>query len=158
VNNLLKSWILGIVCASFIAAIMQAITPEIRAKRVVTLACGVLIMVAVAKPIINMDYSGISLYQAQLKADGAALAARLDETNENLTLALIERSFAAYISDKGKALGVEITAVEVSLTADREPESVAITALADAEQRFVIEREVAVTFGVERGKIFWTEG
>ena len=115
-------------------------------------------MVAVAKPIINMDYSGISLYQAQLKADGAALAARLDETNENLTLALIERSFAAYISDKGKALGVEITAVEVSLTADREPESVAITALADAEQRFVIEREVAVTFGVERGKIFWTEG
>jgi len=157
----LKSWVFGIVGASFITAITQAITPEVRAKRVVAIVCGFVLMLAILSPICAFDYGSLQQSMARYGDDAAAITQQLDAANENIERSIIAERFAAYISDKSAARGVTAASVVVEVEHSDGawlPASVAIVSDADATQRAAVEYDIEAALGIAPQDITWREG
>ena len=161
-TEMLRNWVFGIVGAAFVAAVAQAITPENRAKRVVSIACGFVMLLAIISPIKAFDYSGFQRSLSRYRGDATLYSTQLDAVNENIARGIIEEQFAAYILDKSNRHGIEAPSVVVSarLGADGEywyPETVEITAEATAAQRSALEYDIEAGLGIPPREITWTE-
>lgn len=107
---MLKQWITGITCAAIIAAAAQALAPPGRVKKAGRLAVGLLLLLAVLKPLGGLDYDALAGALARYRPDSAACAAALEEKNQAVLKTVIEEKTGAYISDKAEALGMNCAA------------------------------------------------
>ncbi|MDR2420589.1 MAG: hypothetical protein LBD49_00595 [Oscillospiraceae bacterium] len=157
----LRNWVYGIVGAAVVSAVTLTITPESKAKRVAAVVCGFVMLTALIKPIKSFDYGSFSRSLARLREDAGEFSAPALRANENLTRAIIEEGCAAYISDKGKLLG--ISGLEVSVTAKLAPdgqwypESAALRAEAGEDKRAAIAYEIETGLGVPPEKLSWED-
>jgi hypothetical protein len=162
VTEILRNWIFGIVGAAFIAAITQAITPDGKAKRVVSVVCGFVMLTAIIRPIKTFDYGGFRQSLARLSGEAADISAPLDEVNENITRGIIEERYAAYILDKGNAHGIDAMSVvvETAVSDDESylyPSAVTITANVTDAQKSALAYDIESGLGVPSGEIVWTD-
>lgn len=125
--DLIRQWIVGVTCAAIIGALAECLMPEGGVKKAGRLAVGLLLMLAVVKPLSALqggEWDELP-YSRQVETGSGALQAE----NEALVKAIIEERTAAYISDKAEALGMECT-VQVSYhyggDGDVWPESVVV--------------------------------
>lgn len=106
---MIQQWITGVTAAAIIGALAQSLMPEGGGKRAGRLAVGLLLLLAVVKPVAEVDAAVLSgalaEYHVRSVGDGDALA----ETNAALVKAIIEERTAAYISDKAQELGIACT-------------------------------------------------
>lgn len=109
--NFLREWLLGVVAAALAVALAQAMTPEGPVKKVGRLVGGLVLMLAVVRPL-----AGIELKEPALPAFHAETA-RTEEGGGELMKTLIAEKAGAYIVDKGSALGFACTA-EVTVEED----------------------------------------
>jgi hypothetical protein len=157
----LRGWVTGIAGAAVISAVMLTITPESKAKRVAAAACGFVMLTALIKPVKGFDYGAFSRSLARLRADAGEFSAPALRANENLTRAIIEEGCAAYISDKGRLLG--ISGLEVSVTAALAPdgqwypERAALRAEAGEDERAALAYEIETGLGVPPEKLSWED-
>jgi hypothetical protein len=100
----LRSWIVGIAGAAMITAVAMTVTPEGRVKKIVSLVCGLMTVIALVRPIVGFDYRSFSEYLAQHKSEAEAFSSDIDSANENLTRRIIEERCQAYILDKASPL------------------------------------------------------
>lgn len=107
---MLKQWITGITCAAIIAAAAQALAPSGRVKKAGRLAVGLLLLLAVLKPLGGLDYDALAGALAQYRPDSATCEAALEEKNQAVLKTVIEEKTGAYISDKAEALGMNCAA------------------------------------------------
>ena len=68
----LRSWIVGIAGAAMVTAVAMTVTPDGRVKKVVSLVCGLMTVVALIRPIVGFDYGSFSGYLAQYKTEAQA--------------------------------------------------------------------------------------
>ncbi len=155
----LSGWIYGIVGAAIISAITLMISPESKVKRVVSVVCGFMILIALIKPLRGFDYGSFRQSYARMADDAGDFSAPLDEVNENLTRRIIEEKYAAYILDKGAALGFESLEVTVSamLTDDGwyYPDFVTIKTGGDDTQKRALAYEIEAGLGVSSEELIW---
>ena len=153
------NWIYGIVAAAMISAVTLMLSPENKAKRVVSVVCGFMILIALIKPLRDFDYGSFKQNYAALRDDAENFSAPLEEVNENLTRRIIEEKYAAYILDKGTALGIPWLEVTVSVgKTDSElyyPDSVTIKTDGDAAQRNSLAYEIEAGLGIPSGELIW---
>ena len=157
----LGGWIYGIVAAAMISAITLMISPESKVKRVVAAVCGLMMLVALIKPVREFDYGSLRRNFVRLWDDAGGFSTQLDEVNENITRRIIEEKYAAYILDKGTALGfmkLEVT-VSVEKTDDGlyYPDTVAINTDGDAALKRALAYEIEAGLGVPSGELIWGE-
>lgn len=107
---MLKQWIIGITCAALIGALAEALAPPGRVKSAGRLAVGLLLLLAVVKPLGVLDYSVLAGALAEYRPDGTACEAALEEKSGAVLKAVIEERTDAYILDKAKTLGMDCTA------------------------------------------------
>ncbi|MDR3310228.1 MAG: stage III sporulation protein AF [Oscillospiraceae bacterium] len=160
-SDILRSWILGIAGASLITAITLAVTPESRAKKAVSLACGFVMIIALLRPIGSFDYAGFKLSFSRLREQSDGFSAPLEETNAELMKSIIQDGYAAYISDKGKALGVTRieAAVEAELHSDGfwYPVRAYVTVSGDKTLRERLAFEIESGLGLAPEELVWGE-
>lgn len=113
-GDMLGTWITGLVSASVITAISMTISPEGRVKKVLSLVCGLMMIIVMIKPVVGFDYTTFSSTYFGLKAEAEGFSDELEEVNKNLTGLIIEEQCQAYILDKGNELGIDNLAVTVS--------------------------------------------
>jgi hypothetical protein len=111
---LIKSWILGIAAASIIAAILTALSPQGKARKITMFASGFMLMVAMIKPILGFDFSVFSSAVMQYGTMGKEYSGLITEKNDSLLKTIIEDRSCAYISDKATSLGIENIKVKVN--------------------------------------------
>lgn len=111
--ELLRQWILGITCASVLLAAAQCLMPAGGARRVGSLAGGLLLLLAVAAPLARLDEGALSLAMTEYRLADTGSAALLELENKRLVKQIIEEQTAAYISDKAEELGA-VCAAEVT--------------------------------------------
>lgn len=148
---MLKQWITGITCAALIGAVAEALTPPGRAKRAQRLAVGLLLLLAVVKPLAGLDYGALAGALAEYRLAEAGAGAALEEKSGAVLKELIESHTAAYISDKAKELGMDCAA-EVTYyygaDGDVRPEAVVVRGEFTEGQRArlsrVLEAELAI--------------
>ena len=158
-GDALRSWILGIVGAAMLAAIAMTITPEGRVKKVVSLTCGVAMIIALVRPVTGFDYTGFAKSLTRLRQNAALFSEDASDTNEKLTGLIIEERCAAYILDKGTLLGINDLAVSVSAKWSTEgywyPSGATITTSANQEFRDKLSYIIEAELGIPPGELIW---
>ena len=112
----IREWIFSLTGTALVCAAALRLTPEGRVKGSLRTLCAVALAAALFAPLLKLDalpdYAPeLARYRAAAEAltgEGAALGQELDR-------GLIEQRMEAYILDKARALGAEVTGAEVHL-------------------------------------------
>jgi stage III sporulation protein AF len=156
----LRSWIVGIAGAAMVTAVAMTVTPEGRVKKVVSLVCGLMTVIALIKPVVGFDYGSFSEYLARYKNEAESFSADIEDTNENLTRRIIEERSEAYILDKGKSLGMTDLDASVQLSWSVDgfwfPSGAALKTNADAEKRQELGRAIEAELGIPSEELNWS--
>lgn len=148
---MLKQWILGITCAAVIAAAAEALAPPGRVKKAGRLAVGLLLLLAVVKPLGGLDFDALAGALASYRPDRAACEAALEEKSGAVLKTIIEEKTGAYISDKAEALGMNCAAeVTYYYGPDGEvrPEAVVVRGEFTEDQRVKLSRALEGELGI----------
>ena len=142
----IRNWIFSLTGTALVCAAAQRLTPEGRVKAVLRLVCAVAMAAALFSPLLGGALETYPLELARYRSQAAALT-------EEGTAA--RRDLEAYILDKARALGAEITGAAVSLRWSTQgvwlPESVRLSGPYHAELSRLIEAEL----GRERSAQVW---
>ena len=133
----LGKWLMGVTCAAMILALAEGLSPAGGPKRAARLAGGLLLLLAVVKPLISLDGSALTRAMTEYRLDAEYSAQALEEENKTLMMDIIEAQSAAYIQDKAAALGITCTVqVEADEAAEYPiPKVVTITGELSREER-----------------------
>jgi stage III sporulation protein AF len=157
---LIKTWILGISSASLIAAILIALSPQGKSRRITMFASGFMLMVAMIKPFIGFDFSVFASSVMQYGNMGQEYADIIKEKNDTLLKTIIEERSAAYISDKATSLGMEIIKVIVRTEKGDGgypyPREVYITAKYKPSQKKALTDYLESEFGLPSVRQHWS--
>ena len=58
--ELLRQWLTGVTCAAMIAALADSLTPAGTVKRIGRMAGGLLLLIAVVQPVLEVDFSALA--------------------------------------------------------------------------------------------------
>jgi stage III sporulation protein AF len=156
----LRSWIVGIAGAAMITAVAMTVTPEGRVKKIVSLVCGLMTVIALVRPIVGFDYRSFSEYLAQHKSEAEAFSSDIDSANENLTRRIIEERCQAYILDKGKSLGITDleASVQLSWSVDGHwyPCGASLRTNAGEDKRQELGRDIEAELGIPSEGLNWS--
>lgn len=102
----LGSWVIGITAAALILSAVLALAPEGSAKRVVRLAGGACVLLAVFLPIAGLDADDFLPAAYAAPDEYAETMGELERTNYELQKTIIEQRISSYIQAKADALGI----------------------------------------------------
>ena len=156
----LRNWLLAVLAVSLLTAIAQAVMPEGSVKAVGRLACGLLVFLAVARPVLGIDYTRLTSVIRSYTELTQQMQSELTGTKNSLTESIIVRETAAYIQDKTEALGQDCTAaVEWDWSGDGLPIPVKVTVKGDltAAERETLTDTLTQELGLEREEIVYAD-
>ncbi|MEG1240706.1 MAG: stage III sporulation protein AF [Oscillospiraceae bacterium] len=156
--ELLRQWLMGITCAALVVTLAEHMTPQGSMKKIVGLAGGLVLLVAVLSPIVRLDYQKLSGELAGYRMEAEGYAEAMKSVNSDLTKSIIAQQSGAYIVDKATALGIENCTVQVICTEGAGglplPVSVAVkgnfTTEQGAQLRRIIEADFAIPAAEQR--------
>lgn len=133
----IQRWILSVTALSVLIAICQALMPPGAVKRASRLSCGLLLFLALVRPLLLADYDKLTETLGELSAPATGEeTTELLTASEALTVSLIEEQASAYIQDKAEETGISCT---VSVTCGggelAAPQAVLVTGTLSEEQR-----------------------
>ena len=149
---MLKQWIIGITCAALVGALAEGLAPAGRVKKAGRLAVGLLLLLAVVKPLGGLDDRALAGALESYRPDRGTYEAALEEKSGAVLKTIIEERTNAYISDKAKTLGMDCTAeVTYYYGSDGEvrPEAVVVRGSWTEEQRAALSRTLEGELGIE---------
>ena len=156
----LRTWIIGIAGAAVIASICMTVTPDGRVKKVVTLVCGLVIMLMLVNPVIGFDYGIFSQNYEQFRSQADDISLDATDFNEKLTGLIIEEAVRAYILDKGTQLGIHDLTVQVSLRQSGDgywyPYAARLETAANKELRDRLGQIIQTELGIPPEELIWS--
>lgn len=102
----IRGWLIGITATAMIAALAENIAPEGSVKRIVKFAGGLLMIIAMIRPVMHLDFSNLSSILTDYHIDSAGYSKALETKNSQLIKSIIEDETSAYIQDKAAELGI----------------------------------------------------
>lgn len=139
----LKSWLLGVTAAALAVSLAQALTPEGTVKKVGKLVCGLVLLLAVVRPVAAVDPAALI---SDWAGPGGLSQTGAGESGKEALKILIAQKTGAYIVDKGQSLGCQVTEAAVTAAVDASgwpvPHSVRITGRWTEEGRQALSRAV----------------
>lgn len=156
----LGKWLMGVTCAALILALAEGLSPEGGPKRAARLAGGLLLLLAVVKPLLELDGSAITQAMTEYRLDAEISAQALEGENKTLMKDIIETQSAAYIQDKAAALGISCQVrVEADKAADYPvPKVVTVTGSLSREQRQKLTEQIEADFAIPADRQYYESG
>lgn len=153
----LRNWLIGITAASITLALADSLMPEGSVKRIGKFAGGLLLMLAILRPVLSLDYEVLAGSLANYRYEVQEYSTSLEIENERLKKIIIEDRTGAYIRDKAVELGINCTvAVQCRMNEKEQlyPASVTVCGEMTQGQREelmqVIEAEIAIPPEMQR--------
>lgn len=153
----MKEYILSIVIAAIICAISGVLLPENTAVgRISKLLCGILLVVTIVSPLLNVSFQKVSDYISDFTASADIWVEEGNETARTQIDAIIKEKTEAYILDKANQMGLQI-AVEVSLDENNHsiPSSVTVSGSISPYTKEVLSDYIATTLDIAKEKQIW---
>ena len=154
--TLLRQWVLGVAGAAVFCAVAQELTPKGRVRSVQRLLCGVVMALALVRPLLGLDLERYSISLAEYRRDTAALASRAEEISDSLSRTLIQEKCSAYILDKAAQLGLELSSAEVELRWSDEGVWYPVAARLGGEYDERLSRLIETELGIGGGMQEWS--
>lgn len=150
----MKEYLLGIIAAAFLVSVLNALGGKGAGQGTRRLVGGILIALAVFRPLGKFDIRLPELDGFRSDAEAAA-ASGLDQAQE-LRIQRITEGYEAYILTKAAGLGLDAQ-VEVTAGEDGYPESVTIRTAASPGERQEMTQVIVRELGVGREAIAWID-
>ena len=112
----LRQWLLGIVLTAFAAGLARQLAPDGREQAAVRLVGGLLLVLAILRPLGSWDWEGLSLEAGSFRQETLRQTEKYEEEQMAALSAIIAEKTSAYIWDKAGRLGLSCT-VEVTVSA-----------------------------------------
>ncbi len=149
--QMIRTWLVGITCAAAVVALADAIMPKGTVRKIGKSIGGLLLMVAILRPVLAFDFDGLSLALTRYRTEAEGYSAELTEENGRLMKGIIEEQTGAYIADKAAELGCSVT-VDVECAVDETgfpyPTAVTVMGALDTEQRNALQRSIEADFAI----------
>lgn len=150
-TELLRTWLLGVVCAAIIVTLGECIAPEGGAKRICRLAGGLVLLLVAISPLIRMDEEQLHGITEGYRVDSEEYSEALASQQEYLYEAIIAENTAAYILDKAEELGMSCQ-IEVTILRDENgvpyPGSVTVEGGWTQSQRAALSQILETDLGI----------
>lgn len=146
-----KGWLLSVVAAALIVALLDVLTPEGIPKRVGRLLGGMLLLLVILRPVFSLETADLARFLSESPLADAQWEDDLEETDKTLLEGLITRQCQAYIEAQAAALGAECR-VTVSCRWQDEipiPRSVLVEGALSQEQQAALTAVIVQDFGIE---------
>ena len=92
----------------------MSLAPEGSVRKMMNIACTVVLMSNLLSAVKDFDYKNYSLEIAKYKDREKTFLANSEQVNERLNKSFIEQSYSAYILDKAKELNVDVGEIKVT--------------------------------------------
>lgn len=149
----MKSWLLAITCAAVIAAVADALSPQGTPKKLVRVAGGLLMLLAVLGPVKKLESADLADLLAKYQAQYSGYSEALAQANRDVMKDIIAEETSAYILDKAAALGVTDCTVTVTCRMTDEgfpvPETVTVRGRGSAQAWADLRRAITADFAIE---------
>ena len=149
--DFLRNWLIGITAAAIVSSVAECLMPDGSVKRIGKFASGLLLMLAIIRPVLTVDYEALAGSIANHRYDVQEYSAALEIENERLKKIIIEDRTGAYIRDRAAELGMDCSVtVQCRLNKNEQlyPESVTVYGEMTREQENklmrIIEEELAI--------------
>lgn len=150
--TLFRDWLLAVTAAAMLVALASAMMPEGAVRKIGRLTGGLLLLLAILRPLGGLDYAVLSRSLSQAREDLRGYEATPQTEKFGLMKSIIEARSAAYIIDKATQMDI-VCRAEVVCEAESDgqypyPASVTVTgALTEAQRErlsWMIEAELAI--------------
>ena len=149
----LRTWLLSIIAAGLVLSILYALLPKGRLRPIVRTAGGVVLMLVILRPLTELDLEGFAVSYDDYAREIRELTEQYRAADTAELAAIIERETAAYISDKGAALGVNCHAVVETELRSGVPYPCAVTL--DVERNETLAACIAADLGIGKEAQVW---
>lgn len=152
----IKSWLLGVVLTTFAAGLARDLAPAGKESAAVRLVGGLLLVLAILRPLGTVDWDDITLPVGQFAAQSQLAAEDYGEKHLEELSAVIAEKTAAYIWDKASALGADYrVTVSVSAGESGVPLPCSVTIMGPYSRDLALWMETEL--GLDAGKQNWLE-
>ena len=152
----MKQWLLGIVLTAFAGGLARQLAPSGREQAMVRLVGGLLLTLAILRPLAGLDWEGPALEAGSFQSRTAEQAEIYRKNQQEALAAIIAEKTGAYIWDKANQLGLACQ-VTVATAAGESgiplPDTVTILGPYSPALAACIEKEV----GLPAEKQIWLE-
>ena len=102
----LRTWLLSIIAAGLVLAILYALVPKGRLRPIVRTTGGVALMLVILRPVLGFDFTDLAASYGDYAQEIQALTETYRAADAAELAAIIEQRTAAYISEKAAQLGL----------------------------------------------------
>ena len=102
----MKQWLLGIVLTAFAGGLARQLAPSGREQAMVRLVGGLLLTLAILRPLAGLDWEGPALEAGSFQSRTAEQAEIYRKNQQEALAAIIAEKTGAYIWDKANQLGL----------------------------------------------------
>lgn len=106
ISDTLRTWLLGIIAAGMVTALLYALLPRGRMKTIARGCGGVVLLLAVVQPVMELDLGSFTVSYRAYEQEIRELTEQYRQENNRELAGLIEEKTGAYIASKGRALGL----------------------------------------------------
>jgi len=159
-SELIQTWILGLVGASFLGAIALTVCPKGRVRAVVSLLAGLVTLLALIAPVLEFDFEA---YAQNIVFSEAQLDDRIEEIQreqERLQTLIISEQSRTYIWDKAQSIGLPDLEIHVetrrSAVGEIYPYRIRLIGDVDPYQRTALEEFMEQNFGITNERQQWS--
>lgn len=149
----LRTWLLSIIAAGLVLAILYALVPKGRLRPIVRTTGGVALMLVILWPVLGFDFPDLAASYDDYAQEIQALTETYRAADAAELAAIIEQRTAAYISDKGAALGVTCHAKVETELCSGVPYPCAVTL--DVERDEALAACIAADLGIGEERQTW---
>ena len=146
--ELLWQWLTGVTCAAMIAALADSLTPAGTVKRIGRMAGGLLLLIAVVQPVLEVDFSALASASVPLELEES----ELEKTDLEWMKTIIGRETGAYILDKAEELGISCQEVQVTCAVEENgvpyPASVVVRGDMTQEEQALLSRRIEADLAI----------
>ena len=154
-TEILSGWVRAIAGAAVFCAMAAALCPKGRARGVLALASGCVMLLALVSPVAQLDLTDFARASARWRESAAAVADGAGEAAGAMERRVIEAECAAYISSRADGLGLAPGGISVEARWSEEgywyPWSCRIAAAENAALSDAVEAEL----GIPRERQSW---
>ena len=145
-TQLIRNWLMGIVCAAMAAALADGLMPAGAIRKIGRLTGGLVLLLAMVQPVLQIDSVQLDLSVEAYQNEWGGGTVDLERTNDDLMKTIIAERAGAYIQDKAVDLGFKCRAeVQVTQTEAADypvPASVIVYGDLSRAQRCELTREI----------------
>lgn len=149
--DVMRQWLLAVVCGAMLAAVIQALLPKGGAGRIGRLAGSLVLLLAVISPLLRLDAQELTLSMTKYRLAQSEYVEDLSKMNREVLKEIIAEQTEAYILDKAQELGITCRVTVLCEGGDAEtpcPSQVRVTGELSPEQEQSLMRVIETQLGI----------